>query len=112
MLTRLLTAAIALTLSLPAFAATPAGKSMRHDARQGAQKERIQEGVKSGELTKAEAAKARADQRKIQRAENRAQADGKVTGKEKAKLEHMQDKASADIARQKHDGQKRPRARK
>jgi hypothetical protein len=63
-------------------------------------------------LTKAEAAKARADQRKIQRAENRAQADGKVTAKEKAKLEHMQDKASADIARQKHDGQKRPKARK
>ena len=104
--------AIALCLAVPAWAATPAGVPMRHDARQAKQKGRIQQGVKSGELTRPEAAKARADQRKIQRVENRAQADGKVTGREKAKLEHMQDKASADLARQKHDGQKRPKARK
>lgn len=111
MLLRALLVALALCLTVPAVA-TPAKRPMRHDARQNAQKARIQQGVRSGELTRPEAAKLRAEQRQIHRAERRAQADGKVTAQEKARIEHKQDKASADIHKQKHDAQKRPKARR
>lgn len=78
------------------------------DQRQQNQKERIREGVKSGELTKKEAARLRAEQRAIKAEERMAKADGKVTRAERAKLRHDQNKASADIYKQKHDAQKRP----
>ena len=75
--------------------------------RQANQKVRIREGVKSGELTPKEAAKLRAEQRKIARDKAKAKSDGVVTPKEKAKLRHEQNKASKDIYRQKHDAQTR-----
>ncbi len=90
-----------------AFAAK-AKRPKRHDARQHRQDNRIDQGVKSGELTKRETKRLHAEQRMIKKAEHRAEADGTVTGKEKARLENMQDKASKDIYRQKHDGQDRP----
>lgn len=77
------------------------------DERQDVQKERIKQGVKSGELTKPEARKLVAEQKKIGRAEARAKSDGTVTKKERAKLHHELNKANRDIARQKHDRQKR-----
>ena len=79
----------------------------RQDNRQGAQRARIQEGIKSGELTKKEAAGLRGQQRHIRRAEKRAEADGVVTPEEKAKLERKQDRASHQIYKQKHDEQDR-----
>ena len=78
------------------------------DQRQQNQKERIREGVKSGELTRPEAAKLRAEQRAIKAEKRMAKADGVVTPAERAKLHHDQNKASADIYKQKHDAQKRP----
>jgi hypothetical protein len=78
------------------------------DQRQQNQKERIREGVKSGELTKKEAAKLRAEQRAIRAEKRMAKADGKVTAAERAKLRRDQNRASADIYKQKHDAQKRP----
>jgi hypothetical protein len=39
--------------------------------------------------------------------ERRAKADGVVTPREKARLERAQDKASADIYKEKHDGETR-----
>ncbi|MBK7473962.1 MAG: hypothetical protein KAX84_01395 [Burkholderiales bacterium] len=77
------------------------------DQRQQNQKARIQEGVKSGELTKREAARLRTEHRAIKVEERMARADGKVTMAERAKLQHDQNKASADIYRQKHDAHKR-----
>jgi hypothetical protein len=77
------------------------------DAREKAQHDRIKDGVKSGELTKAEATKARADQASIKRAETRAKADGVVTAGESAKLDAKQDRASKRIYKNKHDAQKR-----
>jgi hypothetical protein len=73
------------------------------DGRQHAQRTRIRSGVTSGELTRAETAKLRAEQRHIRRAERRAKADGAVTGQEKARLSRKQNRASRDITRQKHD---------
>ena len=75
--------------------------------RQENQKARIDEGVKSGELTKKEAGKLRAEQRAIRAEKRMAKADGKVTKAERAKLRHDQNKASADIYKQKHDAQKK-----
>ena len=77
------------------------------DARQDNQKARIREGVKSGELTRPEAAKLRAEQRAIKAEKKLAKADGVVTAAERRKLRRDQNRASADIAHQKHDAQKR-----
>jgi hypothetical protein len=89
-----------LTFSLDTHAA-------RRDNRQVKQGARIREGVKSGELTHREAKRLRKEQRVINRTERRMEADGEVTGAEKAKLERMQDRASKDIYRQKNDQQER-----
>jgi hypothetical protein len=80
------------------------------DERQQNQRTRIQQGVVSGEVTRPEAKRLRAEQRHIRRAERRAKADGEVTAQERAKLQRKQNKASRDIRRQKHDRQDRPRA--
>ncbi|MBF8247856.1 MAG: hypothetical protein HW374_656 [Bacteroidetes bacterium] len=77
------------------------------DKREQNQKARIKQGVKSGELTKKEARRLAAEQKKIKHDEKKAKADGVVTPEEKAKLRNEQRKASKDINRQKHDAQKR-----
>jgi len=41
----------------------------------------------------------------VQRIEDKATADGKVTGKERVRIEHAQDRQSRHIAREKHDRQ-------
>jgi hypothetical protein len=86
---------------------TITAEAARRDNRQASQRSRIQQGVKSGELTKKEASGLRAEQRKIRRMERRAEADGNVTGREKARIERRQDKANKHIYNQKHDDQKR-----
>jgi hypothetical protein len=81
------------------------------DQRQENQKERIKGGVKSGELTRAETKKLAKDQRELRRMERRAKADGDVTAKERARLQHKENKNSRAIKRQKNDAQARPRAK-
>ena len=80
------------------------------DQRQDMQKQRIREGVASGELTRHEAVNARQDQRKIRRTERRAKADGVVTTGERARVHRKQNKANREIRRDKHDVQDRPYA--
>lgn len=77
------------------------------DERQENQSTRIKQGVASGEVTKAEAARLRAEQRHIRKSERRAKSDGDVTAKERAKIQRKQGKASRDIRKQKHDTQDR-----
>jgi CRISPR/Cas system-associated endoribonuclease Cas2 len=74
------------------------------DARQENQKERIQEGVRSGEITKPEAKKLRAQQKHIRRTERAMKADGQMTKKEKKVLDRKQDRASENIKHENHDG--------
>lgn len=74
--------------------------------RQVNQQKRIQQGVKSGELTKKEAVRLQTQQARIQATKKNAKSDGVVTAKERAKLNAMQNKASRNIYRQKHDDQK------
>ena len=76
--------------------------------RQQHQQQRIDEGVKSGELTKKETLKLEAEQAKIRRKKRRFKRnDGEIGPKERAKLEQEQDKASKHIYNQKHDAQTR-----
>ena len=71
--------------------------------RQENQKARINEGVASGQLTKGEAARLRAEQRKIRAEKRMAKADGVVTPAERAKLRRDQNRASRDIYNKKHN---------
>ena len=75
--------------------------------RQENQKARIEQGVKSGQLTHREAARLRAEQRGIRAEKRLAKADGVVTPAERAKIRRDQRRASRDIYRQKHDAQTR-----
>ena len=75
--------------------------------RQENQKARIEQGVKSGQLTHREAARLRAEQRSIRAEKRLAKADGVVTPAERAKIRRDQRRASRDIYRQKHDAQTR-----
>lgn len=95
--------ATASAAALPALAQT--SSTARIDQRQANQEKRIEQGVKSGELTGKEAARLEKGQARIQTMENKAVADGKVTKKERAKIEKAQDKQSRRIAKEKHDKQ-------
>ena len=77
------------------------------DKREHRQRERIEQGVDNGSLTRHEARKLTREQRHIRRADRRANADGVVTPKEEKRLDRMQNKASRDIYREKHDAQER-----
>jgi hypothetical protein len=77
------------------------------DNRQKRQQKRINQGVKSGTLTKREAVKLEAGQARTRRIERRAKADGTVTATERARLQHRENKTSRKIYRQKHDNQTR-----
>ena len=70
------------------------------------QKTRIEQGVKSGELTKGETKKLVKEQRKIQHDKQVAKADGKVTPAEKKIIKKEQNKANKDIYRMKHNKKK------
>jgi hypothetical protein len=83
-----------------AFAQTATPKVTK---RQIHQQQRIKEGVKSGELSKGEAAKLEAQQGKIAVDKAKAKSDGVVTAKERAKLHHEQNKASKNVYRKKHN---------
>ena len=71
-------------------------------AREMNQQKRIDQGVKSGQLTPAgEAGKLEAEQAKIKRDEAKMKSVGKVTKKERAKLHKKQKKASKHIHKKK-----------
>lgn len=93
-----------LLAALPAAAlAQPATPGV--DRRQANQERRIEQGVRSGQLTEREAARLERGQDRVEKMEDRAKADGKVTAKERARLHRAQDRQSAAIYREKHDRQ-------
>lgn len=109
-----LIAALALTVGASAFAQAPAAPvapkdptaTPRIDQRQVEQQKRIDQGVASGQLTPKEAAGLQKRETKIAKDEAVAKADGKVTAKERRKLDREQDRASKAIYKQKHNGHK------
>ncbi len=96
-------------------ALAPAGVVHRRQKRQHA---RIQQGIRSGEVTPEEAAKLKAEQQKVQadrerRSSRRCRRTARrpsptVTGKERRTIRHEQNQASRDILRKKHNRQYNP----
>jgi hypothetical protein len=67
------------------------------------QHHRIKQGVKSGELTHAEAKNLRNDQKEIREEKKEAKADGIVTPAERKELRKAKRKESREIYRKKHN---------
>ncbi len=105
----LIIAAALAVLSIAASAQPADSATPRFDQRQAKQEQRIDQGVAKGTLTARETRRLEGQQRAINPAENQAKADGTVTGKERHRLHHMQNHASRDIRRQKHDAQAQPK---
>ena len=77
------------------------------NGRQHRQQARIAQGIRSGELTRVEAARLERQQRHIRREERRYRADGVLPPRERADLNRDLNRAGRQIGRQTHDEQKR-----
>jgi hypothetical protein len=95
MKTKLLFSAIILALAV-SHAEAQTGKQVR-------QHKRIKQGVKSGEITKAEAINLRKGQQEIRQEKREARADGVVTPAEKKEIRQDQRQESRKIFRKKHN---------
>ena len=102
---KLLTVAVLGALSLPAFAQYPAAPQI--DQRQDRQERRIEQGVRSGELTPREAARLERGQARIRQMERQALADGHISRRERAAINREQDRQNQLIARLKHNARTR-----
>jgi len=78
------------------------------NARQRQQQERIGQGLKSGQLTGAEATRLEREERAVRVEERAYKADGKLTPGERKDLHQDLNKVSRDIYNQKHDAQTQP----
>ena len=75
----------------------------RSNIRGDRQTQRIRQGIRSGEITRPEVRILKNDQRHIDQAYHRALADGHLNWRDRQRLEKMQDHASRDIYRAKHN---------
>ena len=100
--TSTLLVAVLAAFALPVLAQT---STPNIDQRQANQQKRIDQGVKSGELTGKEAARLEKGQERVQKMEDKAKADGKVTPRERERLQQAQGQESKKIYREKHDRQ-------
>lgn len=87
----------------------PVGVSRKINARQANQARRIRQGIRSGELTRLEAGRLKAQQAYIRQLERRAKRDGVITRSERARIKAAQNSANRAIYAQKHDRQTRGR---
>jgi hypothetical protein len=71
------------------------------------QQQRIEQGVKSGQLTNREVGKLENGQARVDRAEARAGANGRVNAKEQQRIQKAENQQSKGIYKQKHDKQTR-----
>ncbi len=69
---------------------------------------RMAQGVRSGEITAGEARRLRAGERRIDRAQVRARADGDVSAQERAVILHKKQNQSERIFRLKHNDKEQP----
>jgi len=104
MKTKLLIAALAAVVTIPAFAQA---NTPGIDQRQANQEQRIDQGVASGQLNARETARLERGQQRVDNMENRAKSDGVVTARERTRIQHAQNVESKRIYRQKHDRQVR-----
>jgi hypothetical protein len=104
MLKQILTGIVILGLAAPVFAGdrTPNLNKREHNQRQ-----RIAQGVRSGELTRPETRRLARGEMRLHRNERIAKSDGKVTPAERARLQAEANRMSGRIYSQKHDPQTR-----
>lgn len=101
---------LVLTLTFAtAFAAVASAQgTMRMERRELRQDARIHEGVRSGELTRGEAMHLRMGERHIDRMEARARCnDGRMSVRERIRIDRAQNLESRRIYRLKHNGNTR-----
>lgn len=79
----------------------------RVDKRQAKQSYRIEQGVRTGQLTKHEAARLKGEQNRIAALERRFERDGHLSRNERTVLRAAQNRAGKHIRAEKHDGQNR-----
>jgi uncharacterized membrane protein YebE (DUF533 family) len=104
-----MTAARTLFVSLAALTAIGATGASADgiDRRQANQESRIQQGVRTGEITGREYRQLEAEQARIRQLEARAKADGRVDHREAAEIRRAQDAASRHIKQESTDGDRR-----
>lgn len=105
MFRKIAVAALLTAMALPAMAGTPG-----LDTREQNQRQRIAQGVRSGELTRPETRRLVRGEVRLHRHERIAKADGVVTGAERMRLQRNASRMSQRIYVQKHDAQSRPRS--
>ncbi|HTS55036.1 MAG TPA: hypothetical protein VMH26_17325 [Burkholderiales bacterium] len=94
-------AAVGALFGLPVLAQNTADVVQRNVNQQG----RIEQGLQSGQLSTQEAAKLEKGEARIEKMEQRAESDGKMTNAEKQRIEQAQNKESREIYRDKHSAQ-------
>lgn len=99
--TKLLAVLLSSLFATAAFAQTAATEVQRDVNQQ----QRIENGLKSGQLTTREAAKLEREEKSVNRAEAKALKDGTLTQAEKDRVQSMQNKVSKDIHAEKTDAQ-------
>jgi hypothetical protein len=104
MLKRIVASLLILGLAAPVFAG---GHTPNLDQREHNQRARIQQGVRSGELTRPETRRLKRGEIALHRNEAVAKSDGVVTARERARLQAEANNMSRRIYRQKHDPQAR-----
>ena len=98
---KVLTIAVLAALSLPAYAETYS--TPRVDQRQDNQERRIEQGMRTGQLTPREAARLERGQARIRQMERQALADGHISRRERAAIDREQEKQNQLIAQLKHN---------
>lgn len=96
--------AVLIGLALPVFA----GQGATINERKENQQDRISNGVNSGQLTAGETANLETKETALNKEEHNMRADdnGHLTGADRAKLDHQQNKLSRQIYAKKHNGRK------
>jgi hypothetical protein len=98
----LLVAAIAITSMAQAQDRTPVINQRQHN-----QERRINQGVRSGQLTRNETRNLRRDENHIRNEKRMAKATGHINGAERRKLRHQENRTSRAIYRDKHNNRVR-----
>jgi hypothetical protein len=90
-------------LATPLTALAQSNETPVLDKREANQQKRIDQGVRSGQLTPRETANLEAREAKLNADEAKAKADGVVTRKERARLQSEANRDSRKIFRKKHN---------
>ncbi len=93
---------VASLMSATAFAETAAEQDQQRDVNQ---QQRIEQGLKSGELSTKEAGHLEREQQNVDRLQAHDLKDGHMSAGEQLRLDKAQNATSADIYKQKHDAQ-------